>query len=171
MARVSKLKRAHRGDDGYTDLASSRVWKGSTIVELMGAIDEAVAAMGVAKCFLDDELRELVSYVQRELMAMCSRIAIKDFQGLDQVAKEVELKTQELWESRKLEFRFVTPGPPQAAAFLHLARAICRRAERAAWRAHAEGHVPREVAIVLNRVSDLLYAMSLAVEKASSRNK
>jgi len=165
---VSKLKRAHRGDDGYTDLGFRRVWKGSAEVELLGSIDEVIASVGLAKCFLPRDLAELANEIQQQLMSLCAAIATRNFEKLSDMAKLFEERTRDLWRSRALSFRFVVPGPPTGAAALHVARTVCRRAERWAWRAAREGSLPRELAIVLNRLSDLLYAMSLAAEKEGS---
>ncbi len=162
---MTKLKRIHRGDDGYTDLGEARVWKGSAAIELLGTIDELVASIGLAKCFLPTNLAELATEIQSQLMSICAAIATGRYENVKQLASRIEEETKRLWETNKLSFHFVKPGPPPGAAALHLARTICRRAERWAWRAAAEGAIPRDVAIALNRVSDLLYTMSLVVEK------
>ncbi len=168
---MSKLKRVHRGDDGFTDLGSERVWKGSTVLELVGSLDEVASILGVAKCYArDEEVSKHIAYLQRVFLELCSRIAMKDFSGLERRIEEIEEATKRIWESHGLKFALVEPGPPKLAAYLHLARAACRRAERWAWRSLAEGSISsKSVPLVLNRASDLLYALARLVEEKWGR--
>ncbi len=156
-------KEPHSGDDGYTDLGSQRVWKGSPEIELLGSIDELIAVLGIVKCCAPPDMSNAVEELQRMLMRMCGMLASRKFDELGDLRRFVESRIDDLWKSRRLSFRFDIAGPPACNAYLHLSRAVCRRAERWAWRCVAKNIVPREFAVVLNRVSDLLYAMAIAV--------
>lgn len=160
-----KWKRTHLGDDGYTSFGSSRVWKGGLEIELLGSIDELIAVLGVAKCYLPKEMSDMVTELQKLLMKLCTALISRDFGWVTESIKVIESQIEDLWRSMSLNFEFDVPGPPKANAYLHLSRAICRRVERCAWRCVAEGILPREAAVLLNRVSDLLYSMAIAVRK------
>ena len=160
------------GDEGTTGLfGGGRVPKDHPRVVAYGEVDELNAAIGLARATPPTELADgLLETVQRDLFALGGHLATPD---PAKVAKALERAT--LSEERIREFEraidaadtelaplraFVLPaGTPKAAA-LHLARTICRRAERSVVRLAREDQVPPLFVIYLNRLSDLLFTLA-----------
>ncbi|HTK41922.1 MAG TPA: cob(I)yrinic acid a,c-diamide adenosyltransferase [Gemmatimonadales bacterium] len=160
------------GDEGTTGLfGGGRVPKDHPRVVAYGEVDELNAAIGLARATPPTELADgLLETVQRDLFALGGHLATPD---PAKVAKALERAT--LSEERIREFEraidaadtelaplraFVLPaGTPKAAA-LHLARTICRRAERSVVRLAREDQVPPLFVTYLNRLSDLLFTLA-----------
>ena len=160
------------GDEGTTGLfGGGRVPKDHPRVVAYGEVDELNAAIGLARATPPTELADgLLETVQRDLFALGGHLATPD---PAKVAKALQRAT--LSEERIREFEraidaadtelaplraFVLPaGTPKAAA-LHLARTICRRAERSVVRLAREDQVPPLFVTYLNRLSDLLFTLA-----------
>jgi len=160
------------GDEGTTGLfGGGRVPKDHPRVVAYGEVDELNAAIGLARATPPTELADgLLETVQRDLFALGGHLATPD---PAKVAKALERAT--VSEERIREFEraidaadtelaplraFVLPaGTPKAAA-LHLARTICRRAERSVVRLAREDQVPPLFVTYLNRLSDLLFTLA-----------
>jgi cob(I)alamin adenosyltransferase len=161
------------GDDGSTGLLfGGRISKASPIVAAYGTVDEAVAALGVARAgCADPALAGLILRLQRELFVVAADLAanprarekLKPGVSLvtPEMVAELEATIDRLVAERPLRPVFVVPGANPCSAALDLARAIVRRAERLAVEAGAGGHPvsPRAV-VYLNRVSDLVYVLA-----------
>ena len=161
------------GDDGTTGrLFGGRVGKDDSVMEACGDIDEAVAALGVAREALEDpEAAELVLRLQRHLFVVAAdlmanpRARDRLTEGVSQVGAgmvdEVERTIDRLVADRPLRPVFIVPGATRASAALDLARTVARRAERHTIRAAREGAaVSDHVLVYLNRLSDLLYVLA-----------
>ena len=160
------------GDAGETSLFdNSRVSKADARVDADGEVDELNACLGAARARLDaGDLAAIIESVQRELFAIGARLADPSSKIAGRVTKaavtpaDVERLEQAI-DRLELELpplrRFILPGGGQGGAFLHLARTVCRRAER---RVVALGPdaVERIVIVYLNRLSDLLFVMARA---------
>jgi cob(I)alamin adenosyltransferase len=160
------------GDEGETGLfGGGRVPKDHPRVAAYGEVDELNSAIGVARATPPVEAFDpLLESVQRDLFALGGHLATPD---PSKVARALE--KAELSEARVAEFErvmdaaeqelpalraFVLPaGTPKAAA-LHLARTVCRRAERSAVRLARESEVPPLFVVYLNRLSDLLFTLA-----------
>jgi cob(I)alamin adenosyltransferase len=161
------------GDGGETALfGGGRVSKDHIRVHAYGEVDEANAALGVARTTAPADLADdLLAAIQRDLFAIGGRLATPQpdrLQGpqraklvlppervaaLERAIDEAEAELPPLTA-------FVLPcGTPKAAA-LHLARAVSRRAERAVVRLGQVEAVPPEVLVYLNRLSDLLFVLA-----------
>jgi len=160
------------GDEGTTGLfGGGRVPKDHPRVAAYGEVDELNAAIGLARATPPTELADgLLETVQRDLFALGGHLATPD---PAKVAKALERAT--LSEERIREFEraidaadtelaplraFVLPGGTPKAAALHLARTICRRAERSVVRLAREDQVPPLFVTYLNRLSDLLFTLA-----------
>ena len=169
------------GDRGETGLfGGGRVPKDHPRVAAYGDVDELNSAIGVARALEPAALHdELLESVQRDLFAIGGHLATPD---PDKVRKA--LARAELDEARATAFErvmddaeaelpplraFVLPaGTPKAAA-LHLARTVCRRAERSVIHLSHEADVPELFIVYLNRLSDLLFTLArLANHRAGS---
>jgi cob(I)alamin adenosyltransferase len=172
-----------RGDDGTTGLLyGGRIAKDDPRTEAYGTVDEAVAALGLARAALNeaglDELAESVLRWQRELFVVGADLATNPGKrerledGVTRVSEamlegvEVELS---LWEAAvEMPREFIVPGETRASAALELARAILRRAERraiAAQRASLQDSA--WIVPYLNRLADLLWILARAAEQAA----
>lgn len=161
------------GDRGTTALiGGERRHKGNQRVEAYGSVDEACAALGLAASLMQDErlsdLRDLAFRLQQRLWDVGADLAAPPS------ATEYSPKVEDACvdELEPLIDRYQEEGPPltqfvlrqgsPAAAALHLACTVVRRAEREAWRLAAEEPVPAAALRFLNRLSDLLFVMARA---------
>ncbi|HEY8135309.1 MAG TPA: cob(I)yrinic acid a,c-diamide adenosyltransferase [Candidatus Limnocylindrales bacterium] len=172
-----------KGDDGTTGLLyGGRIAKDDPRTEAYGTIDEAVAALGLARAELNetglDELAESVLRWQRELFVVGADLAtapdkrgrLED--GVTRVSEvmldgvEVELA---LWESAiEMPREFIVPGETRASAALEVARVILRRAERRVIAAdHANPLGSDWIVPYINRLADLLWVLARAAEQAA----
>ena len=163
------------GDAGETALFDgTRVSKTDARVAAYGDVDELNATIGLARSALltvDTQLPPMLEQIQRDLFALGSRLADPSHKIADRVTKAtvttedvtrlenwIDLLEAELPPLR----RFILPGGSPAGATLHVARTVCRRAERAMV---ALDGVDRDLLVYANRLSDLLFVMARAVNK------
>jgi cob(I)alamin adenosyltransferase len=165
------------GDAGETSLFDqTRVSKADARVDAYGEVDELNAALGVARAAgLDAEIAALVEELQKDLFALGARLADPSARIAPRVNKAViadehverlEQTIDRLEQELPPLTRFILPGGSPAGAALHLARTVCRRAER---RVVALGPdaAERVIVVYLNRLSDLLFVMARAVNHRS----
>ncbi|MFN3649613.1 MAG: cob(I)yrinic acid a,c-diamide adenosyltransferase [Armatimonadota bacterium] len=161
------------GDQGETGLfGGQRVAKNHPRVEAYGEVDELNAALGicVAHC-RDQHLSTVLERLQSELFIVGSDLATPLDEG-DQVGK---IPVQRVTEGMHAALEalidehedgvpplttFILPGGTVLASFLHLARCICRRAERSVLAASGRETLNPEVLVYLNRLSDLLFTLA-----------
>ena len=161
------------GDGGETGLfGGQRVRKDSARVAAYGEVDELNAAVGSARAELEAlDLCEWLLTVQSSLFDLGGELAIADVDALEAKGKgpprvaEADVDQLELWidqlETELTPLRqFVLPGGTRAAAALHLARTVCRRAERRVIALAACETVAPLLIRYLNRMSDLLFVMA-----------
>lgn len=157
------------GDDGTTGLfGGARVPKASARVSAYGTVDETNAAIGLARAMSPGEAIDAVlALVQPDLFAIGAELACVpgresklsiDLVGPLEIAR-LEAAIDEADAACPRLDSFILPGGSSAASALHLARTVCRRAERAVLA--MDDAAPRpEVVIYLNRLSDLLFALA-----------
>ncbi len=162
-----------RGDGGETSLAGGiRVSKSSLRVETYGTVDEMNAALGFARSICEDaDLRTRTKLIQQELFKIGSSLATPPESRKGQVPvtpEMVEALTVQVHELEALPgllSDWTVPGEHPAGAAYDLARAICRRAERAVVRLIESGApVEPNVLMYLNRLSDLLWLFGRKLE-------
>jgi cob(I)alamin adenosyltransferase len=157
------------GDAGETSLGDgSRVTKLDQRIAAFGTVDELNAALGVVLAGdVPVALRRVLERVQNELFDLGADISVPaDAEGrlrvdqsqIDQLEGDCDRLNAELPELKS----FVLPGGTAVAATLHVARTICRRAERETIKAAAEHDVGPLVTVYLNRLSDLLFILARA---------
>lgn len=161
-----------RGDTGMTDVyGGRRVSKTSGAVEALGAVDEASAAIGLARSLVEDtSIEKLLHKCQSALVECGAEIAGRDGQPLvdfdfEGAVEVVEREIRRLSGEGEGPSGFVPAGasPPEAA--LHLARSVVRRAERRVFALKRVSAPPlSEVARYLNRLSDLLFVLALGAD-------
>ncbi len=166
MPRITKVY-TRTGDDGTTGLGSGqRVPKDSLRIEAYGDVDELNSCLGVAlSCGLDARLAEEFSSAQNDLLHLGADLCIPEeekerYRGPTIEARHVEALEALMDElSKDLEplENFILPGGCPGAAALHVARAVCRRAERRVVSLAREEPVGPFVVTYLNRLSDALF--------------
>jgi cob(I)alamin adenosyltransferase len=169
------------GDQGTTGLfGGDRVGKDDPRVEAYGAVDELSAALGVARAHLepgplDDHLAE----IQRNLFTLGAELGCvpgkEDKLGVTLLAaddaKRLEALIDELETHLPPLKTFVLPEGTPAAAFLHQARTVCRRAERRVIASQKSAPVRPEILVYLNRLGDLLFVMAREANRLASREE
>ena len=161
------------GDAGETSLlGNKRVSKADPRVEAYGEVDELNASLGSVRAIgVDGDVATLLDAIQRDLFAVGARLADPSLAVASRLEKAaVRLEDVERLESAIDRFesevsplrRFILPGGSQAGAMLHLARTVCRRAERRVVALGADA-VEAHVVMYLNRLSDLLFVVARAV--------
>jgi cob(I)alamin adenosyltransferase len=161
------------GDDGTTGLLfGGRISKADAVAEAAGALDEAVAVLGLARALSeDDHGRAGLLEIQRHLFVVGADLATNPPErdrlepGISAVTehmvRRLETWIDELVLAHPLPDRFIVPGANPVSACLDVARAVVRRAERAAVRIRDEGReVSSEALRYLNRLSDLLFVLA-----------
>ncbi len=165
--RLSKIY-TRTGDQGSTGLANgTRVLKTSLRVEAMGAIDELNSWIGVlASHAIPDALKEPLSRIQHTLFDVGAELCLPEKQQLSaDVSAALEQSLDELNADLPYLKEFILPGGSQAAAFAHLARSVCRRAEICLWRLQAEAPGNPDVMTYINRLSDWLFVAARVVAR------
>ena len=166
------------GDAGETSLGDgSRVSKLDGRIEAFGTIDELNAALGVVLGgVVPVGLRAVLERVQNELFDVGADLSVPTHvegrlrvdQGMvDRLEQDCDHINDDLEELRS----FVLPGGTAAAAALHVARTICRRAERDTLRAAGEHELDPLVAVYLNRLSDLLFILARAANALAGHDE
>jgi cob(I)alamin adenosyltransferase len=163
------------GDLGETSLGDgSRVSKGDPLIGAYGAVDELNSHVGLALAApLPEALRAVLERVQNELFDVGADLAVP-FAGADDKLRVAQSQIDRLeadcdaFNAALPELKsFVLPGGEEAAARIHVARAVCRRAERAA----LEAPVNPLALTYLNRLSDLLFILARAANAAGGRDE
>lgn len=159
------------GDDGTTGLfGGTRVEKDEARVEAYGSVDETNAAVGLVRAFItgQSELDCLLGTIQEDLFALGSELACTPGKARTEGSRGIDVERIACLE-RAIDGavdglpplrQFVLPAGTQAAAALHLARTVCRRAERRVVTVHRTAPVRSELLVYLNRLSDLLFALA-----------
>lgn len=163
------------GDAGQTGLFSGRrLSKADPRVEAYGTVDELNACIGLLRDHLTDasvadkELREELLVQQQQLFAIGAALADdregKAYEVPANAATELEEHMDRMDEVLPKMTHFILPGGSPAVSFCHLARTVCRRAER---RAVEVPGVDPAVVVYLNRLSDYLFVVSRYIGKLS----
>lgn len=161
------------GDSGETSLFdNTRVSKADARVDAYGEVDEVNACLGAARAAgVDAGMAALIEALQKDLFALGARLADPSSRIAERVTKAAigdagVQRLERTIDSLEAELpplrRFILPGGSPAGALLHLARTVCRRAERRVI-ALGPGAVEPILIVYLNRLSDLLFVMARAV--------
>jgi cob(I)alamin adenosyltransferase len=155
------------GDAGETHLGDlSRVRKTDPLVEAFGAVEEVNAAVGLARVAAADA--DLLARVQNDLFDVGADLSVPfvpddgKLRVTQAQVDRLEADCDRANEGLEPLKSFVLPGGTEASARLHLARTVCRRAERVAVGAAAERPVNPLAVVYLNRLSDLLFILARA---------
>lgn len=159
MARIA-TKTGDRGETGLAD--GARVPKASPRIQAYGTVDELNAALGVALVHCKGELASRLQRIQRELFDLGADLALAKGgpritqEHVARLDRELDLLEGQLPPLQ----RFILPGGSEAAAQLHHARTVCRRAERELVALASQERVAPEALVYLNRLGDLLFLLA-----------
>lgn len=169
MPRLTKIY-TRTGDDGTTALGSRRrVPKDAWRVQAYGTVDELNAVLGVALAHgLSPRLAQVVPAIQNELFHLGSDLCFPEEDKIEFQIPQMEARHIDALEALIDELsaavgplqNFILPGGSAASAHLHLARTVCRRAEREVITLAREEGVGPYVLPYLNRLSDALFVMA-----------
>jgi cob(I)alamin adenosyltransferase len=168
------------GDDGETSLfAGGRVRKDHLRVEAYGTVDELNSALGLARAHgVDAQCDGWLETIQNALFVVGADLATPHEARADWLmrldaapAAELERWIDTLDAELPPLRNFVLPGGTPAAAALHLARTICRRAERVAVTLSEGETINPAVIVYLNRLSDFLFTLARAVNQRAGVNE
>ncbi len=151
------------GDDGTTGLSGGgRIEKDSERMHTVGNVDELNASLGMVGDENLQPLQAMLFELGADLacpeLGETRRIDQSDIDHIEQWIDQVEEENEPLQT-------FILPGGCEFAARLHYARTVCRRAERSVTTLFKNGGCSRETLVLLNRISDLLFAMARSINK------
>ena len=164
----------HTGDDGTTSLSGGdRVPKYHLRIEASGSVDEVIAWIGLIRSGkLNESRREVLIYIQDQLMRCTATLSsgeqkgkpeqlLPDTDSTKKLEQEIDRMEEELTPLRN----FILPGGNDLVSFCHIARCVCRRAERSVLRLNETEKIPDIVYKFLNRLSDYLFVLARIITK------
>jgi len=185
----SRLKvYTRRGDHGETSLCDgSRTSKDSERVEAFGSLDELNSYLGLCIVKLEHkDIKEHLMQIQKEVHGISANIAfpanlsqsiIKGQSIADQIPRMSDYKIKKLedwidiYENELPELKhFILAGGNEGSAYLHIARTVCRRAERQVVRLKQNEEIDKNLLIYLNRLSDYLFTAARLVSHRAGRD-
>ena len=171
--RITKVT-TKRGDDGSTGMADgTRVQKSNLLVRAIGELDELNSWLGLLSS--QDELSQHKEYLQN------IQNRLFDIGGILTTKSEVPLEKKYLLnlekETNNLNHKlpdldnFILPGGSEESSFIHIARTVCRRAERSLIEANGSQKIEKSCLIYINRLSDFLFVLARKVNLDSGNEE
>jgi cob(I)alamin adenosyltransferase len=163
--RITKVY-TRTGDKGQTSLVGGkRVSKASARVEAYGDVDELNSALGIVRSEAqDDEIREIITEIQNDLFIIGADLASPPEIKVPRMGKERIRELEKIIDKFLGELEplkeFILPSGQGGGPYLHLARAVSRRAERRIVKLVEEAEMNENVLAYVNRLSDLLFVMA-----------
>ena len=185
--RISKVY-TRAGDAGKTRLAGGQeVWKDSVRVEAYGTVDELNSMLGLVRVSngqagtnveVSERMGTILKWVQNKLFDLGGILATapgESFPNMPTVTPEDVAHLEHLIDECQKDLtplkEFILPGGGQLAALLHVARTICRRAERLCVTLSKEESIDKALIIFLNRLSDALFVFARWVTKKQGESE
>lgn len=167
--RLSKIY-TKTGDDGSTGLGDGvRVAKNSARIEAIGDIDELNSQLGLllTEKALPDSMRIILTRIQHELFELGGELSIPNYVRIsDAMVTQLEQELDAMNDALLPLKEFILPGGSRPTALCHVARAVCRRAERRLVALNQQEPISPAAMKYLNRLSDLLFVMCRAISKS-----
>lgn len=175
MIKLNKIY-TKTGDGGDTALGDGeRVLKDSLRVSAYGNVDELNASIGIITLYANTELKRKLKNIQNDLFDigadLCVPISEKNKDRLRLSTNQIETLELEIDEMNSILEplnSFVLPGGCRSATFLHMARTICRRAERSVVSLRSQEKINDNTLVYLNRLSDWLFVASRVENQENS---
>ena len=169
--RLTKIY-TRTGDDGSTGMADgTRVAKDDLLVHVIGEVDELNSQLAVVACHAADDFTGSIKAIQNELFNVGAELTLgqvmikqENINWLEQNLDALNLTLTPLKE-------FILPGGGLAASHCHVARAICRRAERSLVRLNKQNELNSYLMAYINRLSDYLFVLARMLSKAEGKEE
>ncbi len=167
------------GDKGETSLfGGAKLSKNDLRIEAYGTVDELNSVLGCALSFLQNaELQTPIQNLQKELFVLGAELASPQANEKMKAGflQKSHITAQELWidemEAKLSPLKqFILPGGSKSASFLHLARTVCRRAERIVVELSGKEEIRPEVIMYLNRLSDLCFVLARFINQTQGES-
>jgi len=163
--RLTKIY-TRTGDDGSTGMADgSRVAKDDLLIQVIGEVDELNSQLAVLSCHAPADFTYAIRTIQNELFNVGAELSMgqpvikqQSVDWLEQSLDELNLSLEPLEE-------FILPGGGLAASHCHIARAVCRRVERALVGVDKRAALNDHLKAYINRLSDYLFVLARAISK------
>ena len=163
--RLTKIY-TRTGDDGSTGMADgSRIAKDDLLIQVIGEVDELNSQLAVLSCHAPADFTESIRTIQNELFNVGAELSMgqpiikqQSVDWLEQSLDELNLSLEPLEE-------FILPGGGLAASHCHIARAVCRRVERALVGVDKRAALNDHLKAYINRLSDYLFVLARAISK------
>ncbi|HBE40162.1 MAG TPA: cob(I)yrinic acid a,c-diamide adenosyltransferase [Bacteroidales bacterium] len=157
------------GDNGTTSLSGGkRIPKHHVRVEAFGTVDELISWIGLLRDQKENnEHRDFLLFLQNQLMKCAAVLASDDSQNLTpkllpdtDCVKMVENEIDKIDKNLSPLKNLIIPGGNIVVSYCHIARCVCRRAERAVLRLNVTDEIPPVISMFLNRIADYLFILS-----------
>jgi len=171
---VNRLTRIYTrtGDDGSTGMADgSRVAKDDLLVHAIGEVDELNSQLAVLASQSPDDFAESIRQIQNELFNVGAELAMSEAMIKQENVDRLEKSLDELNQSLTPLKEFILPGGGLAASHCHVARAICRRAERSLVSLNRQKALNKFLMAYINRLSDYLFVLARAICKQEGKDE
>ncbi len=162
------------GDTGDTGLSTGvRVRKDCPQIQAIGDVDELNTVIGMVSAYdMPDELKDLFAHIQHQLFNLGAELNNADLKFINKhIIEQLEEKIDAHNKTLPPLKNFILPGGGHAAATCHLARAVCRRAERSVVRLSEDQDLNPDLQIYLNRLSDFLFVVCRVLAKHSGEKE
>lgn len=169
--RLTKIY-TRTGDKGETALTGGeRIAKDDVLVHAVGDVDELNSLLGLLACKAQGDIVFDIKSIQNDLFDLggelsSSHVLIKQ-ESVTWLENKLDTMNDELPSLKE----FILPGGGEAASLCHLARAVCRRAERRLVTANREQAINSELLAYINRLSDLLFVMARSISKQQGKKE
>lgn len=148
------------GDKGFSSWFGAKIKKSELEFEVLGVLDELNSTIGFSIVSCADENKKILKKIQKELFELGSDLSTKSKNITKEKIDFMEKTIDELNSKLPALKKFVLPDGCEAAARLHLARTIARKAERRIWILNEKKKLPEEIPAYLNRLSSLLFVLA-----------
>jgi cob(I)alamin adenosyltransferase len=164
--RLTKIY-TRTGDSGETGTADgARISKNHSLIHAQGDIDELNSLLGLLGSKLDKpELIDVISKIQNDLFELGAEISLSQLRLNQDHVAYLEHKLDSLNAELPALKEFILPGGGEAASVCHLARAVCRRAERNLVALDIEKPLGGQALAYINRLSDLLFVLARCITR------
>ena len=163
--RLSKIY-TRTGDKGSTGMADgSRVDKDDLVIQAIGDVDELNSQLAVLACHSPEKFVESIKAIQNELFNVGAELtmgeAVVEQGNVDCLEQSLDELNQQLTPLKE----FILPGGGLASSHCHVARAVCRRAERSLVSLNRAKPISKELMAYINRLSDYLFVLARAMSE------
>lgn len=172
--RLTKLY-TRQGDEGYTTLGNDRLSKDELSLEAAGTLDELNSSLGlvISFCIKDKDIENCLSQIQQDLFDLGGELHLPERITITADKVTGLEKTLDEWNKTLPPLKeFLLPRGNPTSAAMHVARTVCRRAERCLVRLHRQVSLANpEILRYLNRLSDLLFVIARLLARESDEKE